>query len=289
MPSNPRILLVDDDPDISLALSDYLQGEGFEVEVAETGSAALHKGTTQPYDVVLLDVGLPDLDGIQVLEKLAHTKPKLPIILLTAFTSLPIIASPNIINKAFAFLTKPYSREAVKALINRAIIRPNIPHRKGKAQSSRPQNPLRFSFILDPGGSNTGPRYQLTLQEYQRLEEYVHCMQFTFDIIPEAILIADAEKRFRFANHQACEALGYTREEMQTLRIPDIAPNHDHQRFQNHLRALRQEHTLSYSTIHRTKSGQDLAIEISVYLLKFHGQEFTCAMTRPIFEEKGEG
>ena len=110
-PSNPRVLLVDDDPDIALALSDYLRKEGFEVDVVETGNAAIHKGTTQPYDVVLLDVGLPDRDGIEVLGELAERKPQLPVVLLTAFTSLEKTTPPDKLNKAFAYLTKPYSRE----------------------------------------------------------------------------------------------------------------------------------------------------------------------------------
>ena len=54
--TKPRVLLVDDDTDILLALSDYLGQEGFQVETVETGAAALQKSTTSPYDVVVLDV-----------------------------------------------------------------------------------------------------------------------------------------------------------------------------------------------------------------------------------------
>ncbi|HBP89252.1 MAG TPA: DNA-binding response regulator, partial [Nitrospiraceae bacterium] len=61
--TKPRVLLVDDDADILLALSDYLRQEGFEVDPVETGGAALQKSTTSSYEVVLLDVGLPDRDG----------------------------------------------------------------------------------------------------------------------------------------------------------------------------------------------------------------------------------
>ncbi len=286
MPTKPRILLVDDDPDISLALLDYLRKEGFEVDLAETGTAALYKGTTHTYDVALLDVGLPDLDGIQVLAELADKKPELPIILLTAFTTLQKTTNPEIIDKAFAYLTKPYNREGVKATIERAIIRPVLPGGKDGTQLSLPQTVLPSPSFLQTKGSiasaTSGPRYHITLQEYQRWAEYMQCMQFGFDCVPEVVLVADSEKRFRFANKAACKSLGYTREEMENLRIPDIAPDHDPQRYQNHLKALRQEHTLSYSTIHRTKNGQNFPTEISVYLLKFHGQEFTCAITKPI-------
>ena len=153
MPTKPRILLVDDDPDISLALLDYLRKEGFEVDLSETGTAALSKGTTHTYDVALLDVGLPDLDGIQVLAELADKKPELPIILLTAFTTLQKTTNPEIIDKAFAYLTKPYNREGVKATIERAIIRPVLPGGKDGTQLSLPQTVLPSPSFLQTKGS----------------------------------------------------------------------------------------------------------------------------------------
>ena len=122
MSLRPRVLLVDDDPDITLALSDYLRQEGFDVEVAETGNAALHKGKTQSFDEVLLDVGLPDRDGIEVLMELSQYKPHLPIVFLTALTSLRETVHPDKLSKAFAYLTKPYRREKVKEVLYQSII-----------------------------------------------------------------------------------------------------------------------------------------------------------------------
>ncbi len=122
MSLRPRVLLVDDDPDITLALSDYLRKEGYDVEVVETGNAALHKGVTQPFDVVLLDVGLPDRDGIEVLVELSQRKPQLPVVLLTAFTSLRETTHPDQLNKAFAYFTKPYRREEIKEALYQSIV-----------------------------------------------------------------------------------------------------------------------------------------------------------------------
>jgi len=296
MPSNLRVLLVDDDPDISLALSDYLRYEGCDVEVVETGNAAIHKGTTQSYDVVLLDVGLPDRDGIEVLGELSECKPQLPIVLLTAFTSLQKTTPPDKLNKAFAYLTKPYSREEVKKVLYRSVIRPREAAKETQAGVSSPsvssEPTFYFPSILQPSqakeGEETDYDDQFTLEEYQQLSEDVQLMQFAFDHIPEAILVADANKRIRFANQTAVQALGYTKEELENLRIPDIAPNHDNQRYQENLKGLREGKTLSYLTTHHTKQGQEIPITISVYLFNFQGQEFTCAVTRPNDKEKEE-
>ncbi len=288
-PSNPRVLLVDDDPDIGLALSDYLRKEGFEVEVVETGNAAIHKGTTQSYDVVLLDVGLPDRDGIEVLGELAERKPQLPVVLLTAFTSLQESTPPDKLNKAFAYLTKPYNRKEVKEVLYRSITRPIEAAKESQAGVSSPsvssEPTFRFPSILQPSQANaregTDHDGQLTLEEYQQLAGDVQLMEFAFDHIPEAILVADTNKHIRFANQTAVQTLGYTKEELENLRIPDIAPNHDNQRYQEHLKELREGKTLSYYTMHRTKQGQEIPITISVYLFNFQGKEFTCAITKP--------
>ncbi len=280
---------MDDDPDISLALSDYLRKEGFHVDIVETGNAAIHKGTTQSYDVVLLDVGLPDRDGIEVLGELTKRKPQLPVVLLTAFTSLRKTTPPDKLNKAFAYLTKPYSREEVKEVLYRCVTRQREAAKKtqtDKSHTSLSSEPtLAFPSILQPSqvkeeeGTDKGD--PLTLEEYQRLAEDVQLMQCAFDHIPEAILVADATKRLRFANQAALNALGYTKEELENLRIPDIAPNHDNQRYQEHLQELREGKTLSYYTTHRTKQGQEIPITISVYLFNFQGKEFTLAITKP--------
>jgi PAS domain S-box-containing protein len=286
MSTKPRVLFVDDDTDILLALSDYLCQEGFEVETVETGAAALQKSTTSFYDVVLLDVGLPDRDGIEVLNEISQANPHLPVILLTAFTSLRNTTNPAILDRAFAYLTKPYKRQEVKSAIHRACLARQVAI-GGLPGPSAPTVPneifpslLQPSPIQAPLKAATQPRIKLTA--YDRLAEYVQLMQFACDHVPEGVLVADSDKRLRFGNQAACDALGYTQEELQALRIPDIAPNHDNEKFRQRLESLRKGQPLSYTSIHRTKNGQEFPIEISVYLLNFQGQEFTCAVTQRI-------
>lgn len=284
-----RILLVDDDTDILLALSDYLRQEGFEVDPVETGGAAIQKSTTSSYDVVLLDVGLPDRDGIEVLDELSQAHPHLPVILLTAFTSLRKTANLEILDKAFAYLTKPYQRQEVKSAIHRACLARNIAITGWQGSSAHTLPIATFPSLLQPSSTGASPeeatQHPLNLTAYERLAEYAQLMQFAFDHVPDGIMVADSNKRLRFANQAACDTLGYTQEEIKTLRIPDIAPYHDNEKFQQRLESLRKGQPLSFPSIHRTKNGQEFSIEISVYLLNFQGQEFTCAMTRPA-EEK---
>jgi len=83
-----QILLVEDDRPLSQSLKKALQQQGFAVNDVETGKAALHVINTETPDMVILDIGLPDIDGLTVLRTLRNKHKELPVILLTARDSV---------------------------------------------------------------------------------------------------------------------------------------------------------------------------------------------------------
>jgi len=115
------ILVVDDDPDICMALTDLLGEQGHEVAAVGTGTDAVKQVTRHHYDVVLLDVGLPDIDGLTVLSTLAELQPHLPVIILTAYTSLGKTLGTLDIPGAYASLAKPYKVQELTATVGRAL------------------------------------------------------------------------------------------------------------------------------------------------------------------------
>lgn len=78
-----RILVIDDDTELCELLQDYLSGEGFEVDVVHRGDQGAGAATSQPYDLVVLDVMLPGLNGFDVLRKIRETS-RIPVMMLTA-------------------------------------------------------------------------------------------------------------------------------------------------------------------------------------------------------------
>jgi PAS domain S-box-containing protein len=114
------VLVVDDDPDILTALQDLLEFEGFHVDCAQTCQEALTSLARHFYNAVLLDLGLPDGDGQSVLQRVQEADPSLPVIVLTAATSLDRRVG-SLTQGAFAHLTKPYHREELRAVLQRAI------------------------------------------------------------------------------------------------------------------------------------------------------------------------
>jgi two-component system OmpR family response regulator len=79
-----RILVVEDDPDINRQLVSALQDQGYVVDTARDGEEGHYLGDTEPYDAVVLDLGLPVIDGVSVLEKWRRAGRKMPVLILTA-------------------------------------------------------------------------------------------------------------------------------------------------------------------------------------------------------------
>ena len=107
-----RILLVEDDVSVSLGLTSLLEYEGFVVSTAQTGAEALVKVRADSYDAVLLDVGLPDMDGQVVYAHIAALHPKLPVIFSTGHADRgkleELLARPNV-----SYLLKPYEADSL--------------------------------------------------------------------------------------------------------------------------------------------------------------------------------
>ena len=114
------VLIVDDDADILTALQDLLEHDGFWVVAVSTCLDALTQVRTVNFAAVLLDIGLPDGDGLAVLETIQALAPSLPVIVLTAFTSQDYRAK-SLSRGAFSYLTKPYNRDEIRAVVRRAV------------------------------------------------------------------------------------------------------------------------------------------------------------------------
>jgi two-component system OmpR family response regulator len=79
-----RILVVEDDPDLQRLLAGALRDQGYVVDTAGDGEEGHHLGDTEPYDAVILDLGLPEMDGLTVLEKWRKAGRAMPVLILTA-------------------------------------------------------------------------------------------------------------------------------------------------------------------------------------------------------------
>lgn len=162
-----RLLLVEDEPQLAEQLATGLKDGGYAVDVANNGEDALHMGSVESYDAVVLDLGLPVIDGVSVLEKWRDEGRKFPVLILTARDGWSEKVA-GLDAGADDYVTKPFKLEEVLARL-RALIRRS----KGHSQSELNCGPV----MLDTKTSRVfvdGAAVRLTAQEFKLLSYLMH-------------------------------------------------------------------------------------------------------------------
>jgi len=116
----PVLLVVDDDQVARELLAETLGREGYRVRVAGGGEEAVRLAGGEPFDMALVDLRMPDLDGLAVLKQLAMIQPDLPVVILTAFATIET-AIEAVNAGAFDYLSKPFRMEEIKIVVRRTL------------------------------------------------------------------------------------------------------------------------------------------------------------------------
>ncbi|SMC25623.1 two-component system, NtrC family, response regulator HydG [Desulfacinum hydrothermale DSM 13146] len=142
LPRPPQILIVDDDDAHRLMLSTLLKDWGFGVKEAGDGHRAVQIIREGPLDLVLMDVRMPEMDGIEATRRIRRYNPAVPIIMLTAYSSVPS-AVEALKAGAYDYLTKPIDFDALRLAMDRALdhTRLRTENQELKEQLSRLQLP----------------------------------------------------------------------------------------------------------------------------------------------------
>jgi two-component system, NtrC family, response regulator PilR len=119
------ILIVDDERSMRDFLKILLEKEGHRVNTVESGDKALAFLGSQSVDVVVSDIRMPGMSGIELLEAAKRQSPELPIIMITAFAS-PDDAVLAMKNGAYDYITKPFNLDEIKAVITSATSKPTL-------------------------------------------------------------------------------------------------------------------------------------------------------------------
>jgi len=114
------ILIVDDDENICKTLSAILQGKGYNTDTARNGQEAIEKSRKKPFNLALLDIRLPDMEGTKLLTKMHDTTPKMVKIMLTGYPSLKnAVEALNL--GADAYIIKPVDPEELLKIIEEKL------------------------------------------------------------------------------------------------------------------------------------------------------------------------
>lgn len=114
--TSSRVLIAEDDPAVATMLSEWLTANGFMTAVVGDGRDALDRADSDDFDVVVLDIGLPGRDGMEVLHELRARGRMLPILILTAYDSLEETVA-GLEAGADDYISKPFDLDEVVARI----------------------------------------------------------------------------------------------------------------------------------------------------------------------------
>jgi|GEM_PF-3081457 len=188
----PCLLLVEDDLDIGEALRDFLEHEGYQVNLVGTGAEAMSRAREPHFSAVILDLGLPDLDGLTVLNALQGLDPSLPVIISTALIEEGRKAS-CLAAGAYGFLCKPYNREDLIPMLSRAVAANSLA--------------LQVHRVMQALASSEQPEEQALL-----------------DGIPDMVWYKDRHNRIVRTNVKAAQSIGRRVAEVEGQSTYDLYP-----------------------------------------------------------------
>lgn len=162
-----RVLLVEDEPDLRRQLVTAVEGAGYVVDEAGDGEEGHFLGDTEPYDAVVLDLGLPGMDGLSVLERWRKDGRTMPVLILTARDRWSDKVA-GIDAGADDYLAKPFVMEELLARL-RALIRRSTGHASNDMEFSGLRIDTRASHVTVDGNP-----IKLTALEYRLLAYLMH-------------------------------------------------------------------------------------------------------------------
>ena len=164
-----RILIIDDERPILMTLEALLQRHGYQVDTAATGSQGLKLLKTKCPALVLLDLQLPDAEGLEMLDRIKTELPEMPVIILTAHDSLHN-AIESIKRGAYHFISKPYASEELLSLVEKALEKQSLVRETEKLREKTERLEKRLEIVE----ARSAPIFNS--KPMQQIEELINVM-----------------------------------------------------------------------------------------------------------------
>ena len=213
-----RILVVEDDPDLNRQIVDACLESGYVVDKTQDGEEGHFLGDTEPYDAVILDIGLPGMDGITILENWRKSDRNMPVLMLTARDRWSDKVA-GIDAGADDYLAKPFHIEEVLARL-RALIRRSAGHASSEITSGEVVLDTRTSKVTYQGKPVKLTSHELRLLSYMlhhpgqiisrtELTEHLYDQDFDKDSNTIEVFIGRLRKKIGADFIETVRGLGY--------------------------------------------------------------------------------
>ena len=144
MESKPQLLVVDDELGMREGIRRIFALEGYDVTVAENGSEGIARGSEREFDVALIDLKMPDMDGVTVLRKLRERYPDTEYMIITAFAGIDTAVEATR-HGAYTYISKPFTPDQIVFEVNRALGRRRLTLETRELRAERERRLLEIS------------------------------------------------------------------------------------------------------------------------------------------------
>ncbi|MBI5844964.1 MAG: response regulator [Deltaproteobacteria bacterium] len=192
-----RILVVDDEKSIRFTLASFLKKEGYEVDTAQDAESALELLGENIYDVVLTDIVMPRISGVDLLKAIRSLSPTARVIMMTGAPSLDTVKD-SLLSGAFEYLYKPFSKETVLETVQKAVTDKKEGDEKEILEAQKEQKAYQMSEMLT--------------QKTRALRESEDRYRVLVEASPDGIALWDHDGGILFVNSQALAMGGYESE-----------------------------------------------------------------------------
>jgi len=124
----------------------------------------------------------------------------------------------------------------------------------------------------------------IDITERKKIEEQLYLMLFSINAANEGFFLADENGAIRFVNDGACRRLGYSREELLSMRVFDIDPVESAEKWPEFWQYLMEHGSRTIETVHRAKNGTEFPVEVSISSVAYNGISYVCGLSRDITE-----
>lgn len=251
----PTILLAEDDPIVRKIVRLYLEDNGFAVRIAEDGSTALDMFRTQAPDLLLTDLRMPGLDGLELLEIVAQDSPEIPVIIISGLGKIDD-AITALRTGAWDYLTKPIiDLQLLKHSIKRAFERCRL------LEKNRQHQKYLEEMILvrteDLRRKNQALEEEIRERKIQQsiAQKARRDWEWTFDAMPDLIAIVDREHHVSRINKSMYERLGRPYEEVLGSRCVFADQFLASSEYKAHVRQQAEHSHITLECYHKTLGG----------------------------------
>jgi len=283
--NNITVLTVEDDLSTRKTISMYLGSKGFRVKEAKDGRMGLDLFRQENIGLVLLDLCIPEIDGLEVLETVTGESPETPVIIISGTGEISDVVQALRLG-AWDYVLKPiHDMSVLMHAIQKVLERARLLQQNQRYQEQLEEDIERRTQELRRVNLDLSKEIKERKRIEEALRENEKAYRAIFNAAAAAFFIIDSRGTIVEANSQACKQYGYQLQEFTKMSLKDIIPLEDHEKFERLLEETRAEGHSQYEIQGVHQDGSVRINEAVGTIVGYKGKDHILAVFRDITQQ----